>query len=586
MKGNRAAYGKEILATVSPKLNAEFGPSKGKAKPLKQTKQNKLPCFCKLLQQKRFNPQKFGKLFFNLILMLSLRQCILLLLLFSNTVTAQRVVYSPVLNGRLADYFTLAGKVGNNYWVQTSVRKRHVEQKAEDWMKEDQSFKIYDDRLQLLNTIAAANLTEYSLKKYMVCGYQFFDEVVLLKQGNQTAVQLRRYSANGNLNADSIIANFPFNEPGNSFILTVSANKTKTLLLGFESVPSSAPKLHAIIFNENWKIISSNVYEHGFITQPFIQDDFFNFPSFINNDPVQLANNGEWLMASPSRTSNNFLLLHFNSGNNNICYKEIILPSLYKMEDIALSVNNEKGEAFAGIISNYRQTSHKNVHVTHYSFAGDGFDFDSSYRFNTLPAVQLKDNTLIRERFIAVPDLGFMLLKEYGRANNNPFTANNYERPFEPEFLFASNTEKPVYLPANANGYTRYTTATALKNNCSRGDLSMFYFPGRRADSCWSGFINKKQITELNAPSLSYLFVPMENKMIFLYNSVDADREDYPFGCTTVLDTQGNLVSDREMISWKSDQSLIIQQSQQITTDEIAVPYLRNGRKGFAIIRF
>ena len=49
---------------------------------------------------------------------------------------------------------------------------------------------------------------------------------------------------------------------------------------------------------------------------------------------------------------------------------------------------------------------------------------------------------------------------------------------------------------------------------------------------------------------------------------------------------QGNQVSDREVISWKSDQSLLWQQSLQITKNEVAVPYARNQRKGFAIIRF
>ena len=411
----------------------------------------------------------------------------------------------------------------------------------------------------------------------------FLMKLFCSRSRNQTAVQLRRYSSEDGLIADSIIANFSFNEPGNSFILCTSADKTKTLLLGFESVPSSAPRLHAVVFDDNWRVISNLVFEHPFITQPFIQDDFFNFPSAINNNPVQLANNGEWLMASPSRTNNNFLLLHFDGISNNVSYKEIVLPSLYKMEDIAVSINNEKGEAFAGIVSRFKQTSHKNVHVVHYSFSGDAFDFDTEYRFNTLPIFQSKDNTLVKESFIAVPDLGFMLLKEYGRQYSNPFADNNYETLLEPEILFAS-TNAPANVLTNANGYTSYNNTAALKNNFGRGDLSMFYFPGRQADSCWSGFINKKQITELNAPALSYLFVPLQDKLIFLYNSVERDED--PFGCTTALDPQGHLVADREMISWESDQSLLIQQSLQIAPNEIAVPYARSGRKGFAIIRF
>ena len=70
----------------------------------------------------------------------------------------------------------------------------------------------------------------------------------------------------------------------------------------------------------------------------------------------------------------------------------------------------------------------------------------------------------------------------------------------------------------------------------------MFYFPGGPADSCWSGLINKKQITELNAPALSYLCVPLPDKLVILYNSVE--REEDPFGCTMVLDRQCKVTPD------------------------------------------
>jgi hypothetical protein len=52
------------------------------------------------------------------------------------------------------------------------------------------------------------------------------------------------------------------------------------------------------------------------------------------------------------------------------------------------------------------------------------------------------------------------------------------------------------------------------------------------------------------------------------------------------LDTQGNLISDREVISWKADQSLLFQQSMQISPGEVVVPYARYQQKGFAVFRF
>jgi hypothetical protein len=481
----------------------------------------------------------------------------------------------------------VAGKVVDNYWVQTEKARRRIPRRAEEWMKEEQSFNIFDTRLQLLYTVPAAAVTASTLKKYLVCGNRFFDELILIANGRQTQVKLRRYTASGELLADSIIGSFPFAEPGHRFIMAAAADKSKTLLLGFESVPSSAPRLHAMVFDDNWHTISSVVYEHPFITQPFIQDDFFCLPANgFNNAPVQLANNGEWLMASPGRSNHNFLLFHFNGKSKALSFKEIVLPPLYKMEDLALALNNEKGEALAGILSRWRQTPYKNVHVTRYSFLKDAFDFDSSYRFTTLAGMQSTNNTLERESFISVPDRGFMLLKEYGRSFTSWYNAGNYDGPWDIEFLQASQSinNTQFNFPVKPNGYSRYNNSVVLSNQYTRGDLSMFYFPGGPADSCWSGLINKKQITEMNAPALSYLCVPLPDKLVFLYNSVERDEE--PFGCTMALDTHGNLISDREVISWKADQSLLFQQSMQISPGEVVVPYARYQQKGFAVFRF
>lgn len=513
---------------------------------------------------------------------------VLFAIICSHAVLAQRIVYAPPIETKSLLGFMIAGKVNDHYWIQKEKRKRNTGRRTQERLKEEQDFDVYDSRLQLIRTVPAFPLGIAALKKYVIPGDRFFDEVVLSASGNQTILQLRRFSADGLLMIDNAeIGNFPFNEPGNSFIMAVAENKNKMLLLGFESVPSSAPRLHAILFDGDWKKISYQVYEHPFITQPFIQDDFFcSASSFLNNNPVQLADNGEWLMASASRTNHNFLLFHFSGNSSGFSYKEIALPSLYTMEDIALSINNEKEEATAGILSRYRLTANKNVHVTHYSFSTDRFDFDSSYRFSTLAAVQSKDNNIIKENLIPVPDMGFMLLKEYGRTYSGWNSENNLERPWDPQFIITSNTftNTPSHFPINANGYTRYNNLGGLSDKYERGDLSLFYFPGHSRDSAWSGIINKKQITELNAPSLSYLFVPFPDKLMFLYNSVE--RNEDPFGFSTILDTRGNLVSDREVISWQSDQSLVFQQSVRVTKNEVAVPYARNQQRGFAIIKF
>ena len=47
----------------------------------------------------------------------------------------------------------------------------------------------------------------------------------------------------------------PINEPGNSFLLVRSEDRSLALLLGFEFVPGGAPKIHAILFNSDWGIV-------------------------------------------------------------------------------------------------------------------------------------------------------------------------------------------------------------------------------------------------------------------------------------------------------------------------------------------
>ena len=491
-----------------------------------------------------------------------------LMILWCPNLRAQRILYAKPFRGAAVQYFTIAGKTGNNYWVHKQQKRKRVD---------EVSFDIYNNRLELLHTVPAATVTTATLKKYFICGDHFFDELVLTAAHVQTNIILRRYDSDGQLLADTMLASLPFTESGNGFILVSSADKSKILLLGFEPVAEKAPRLHALLFNSNWKILSSLVYEKPFLVQPFIQDDFYCYPSQANYAPVQLANNGEWLICSPSRISNNFLLLHFDARSPVVGYKEIQLPPMYKMEDLALYINNETKQAFAGILSNYRQKSQKNVHVTHYSFITAAFDFDSSYWCSTLPLNQSKENNLTKESFIAIPNMGFMLLKEYGR-----FFNSWYQHQETTPVSFASNTSGSV--PVNANGYTRFSNSNTPAGVFSRGDLSLFYFPANAVDSCWAGFVNKKQVTELNAPNLSYLFVPMPDKLVLLYNS--ADREEDPFGATLSLDGKGNPMSERELISWQSDQSLIFQQATQIAPNEIAVPYQRSGQKSLAIIRF
>ena len=504
---------------------------------------------------------------------------VVVMLLSFHSLMAQRVLYSPVIYDRYQSKFEVVGKTSDYYWL-LSERKQHS--KRFDVI--EQSFQVYNERLNLVNTITDAPIPANALKEYLIAGRNYFDKMFLLQDSNKINISLQRFSQDGSsYSASKIIASFPFNEPGNSFLLIRSEDKNRILLLCFESVPSSPPKLHAILFNENWQQISYIKYEHLFITQPMIQDDFTSYPiESFNGNAVQLANNGQWLMASPSRTNNNFLLFHFCDDGSGFSYKEIPLPTSSELENLALTINNEKGEAFAGLLSKFHYPALKNVQVVHYSMEKQQFDFDSSYRFSTLPGNKFKTDNLVHESFVIIPGKGFLLLKEYGK----PFSGLAEDNSWDPESFFAdmtvTNSIMPIYT--NSDGYTKFNKLTAASNTYQRGDLSLFYFPAQKNDSCWSGLINKEQNSEMNSPNLSYVLFPEKDKLALLYNSFFKNEDQY--GSSTMLDKQGNMLNDGGVIFWKFNTVLNFQNARQIDANEVAVPYKDNQRNGFAIIRF
>ena len=143
-----------------------------------------------------------------------------------------------------------------------------------------------------------------SIKEYLVSTDDYFDRVELLNADNkQIEVRLQRYAPDGQaFGPDHNVAVFPFAEDGNSFMLVRSQDRSRILLLGFESVESNTPRLHALLFDQDWRLLSNRVYRHPHLSQPMIQDDFSAYPlEDFNGGPLKLANNGEWLMLAPSR---------------------------------------------------------------------------------------------------------------------------------------------------------------------------------------------------------------------------------------------------------------------------------------------
>jgi hypothetical protein len=512
--------------------------------------------------------------------------------------SAQRVLYCEPYSDRFTLREDFAAKVGDYYWVETTSRKRTSRHNAAANEGEERTFDIYDARMSLVNMIGSSSYPGNPIKEYLVSDEDHFDNVHLLAADKKVIVWLQRYDPVGQpIGEGQAVGDFPFFEPGTSFLLIRSEDRRRVLLLGFEFIPSSSPRLHALLFDQDWQLLSRQVYRHPFITQPTIQDDFTNYPlEDFNDGPVKLADNGEWLMAAPSRTDANFLLFHFSALDTAVICKVITLPHTSAMEDVDLSIDNERGEAVAGVLSNFHYEALKNVQVVHYSMAKKTFDFDSSYRLSTLGHGKVKDDNLVKEHFIAVPGRGFMLLKEYGRPFENLYDEDEYDAGWDPAFLFAANAiPDPAAGPSagrppgtsTREGYARYRSMNAPPYH-ERGDLSLYYFPAVRGDSSWSGMIGKEQVTELNSPNLSYMVMPVGGNLFFLYNSFVHGESLY--ATSTVIDRKGSLISDAGILFWHLKNTLNFQQSRQLAPDEVVIPYDRfrngnyNGKIGFALV--
>ncbi|MDP4130191.1 MAG: hypothetical protein Q8939_08520 [Bacteroidota bacterium] len=447
----------------------------------------------------------------------------------------------------------------------------------------NERFAVFDNRLHFVKEMPAQRIPG-TIKEYLVNGKSFFDQLVLSAASGKTNVFINRYTAAETAtNSSRLVDSFPFSAPGTRFLLVRSEDLSKILLIGFEFRPGQLPRLHTVLFDGGWNILYHQVLEHAYFTQPCIQDDFVSFPAEnFDNLPVKLANNGEWLMASASIASLNYLLFHIYDDGKSFYYQEIPLSPYYTMEDIAMSIDNEHLDMSVGLLSRYRNTSVKNVQVSHYSMIQNRFDFDSSYQFNSL-AGRLRNQNLSNESFISVPGEGYMLFKEYGRPKDSQDLFPPDIEPWDPVYLMATSSgSENDKSQLNQNGYTLKKGLQGIRSLFNRGNLTMFYFPLRAQDSTWSGIINTEQTTELNAPYLSYLVFPVKNRVYIIYNSEIRSADE--FGTATTLNTNGQPTDD-PVIFWKMDRTLDFQKARRISAEEVAVPYKNNLQTGFAVIR-
>ncbi|HEX4851706.1 MAG TPA: hypothetical protein VFV08_12900, partial [Puia sp.] len=262
-----------------------------------------------------------------------------MLLCFGEYAGAQHVLYSPYIDDR----FEVIGKSDSYYWI---ARQETRKAGKHSLPVEVQHLEIYNSRMVLVNSSDPIILSDSVLKQYFITANDYLDQLVITAYNGHTILFLNRYAPDGRLLAGRhLVLNLPFSEEGNSFIMARSEDKSKILIICFEGVPSVGTRLNAFVFDTNWKLLHKNAYQHPSISQPLIQDDLISFPiEYYTNNSVKLTNKGDWLMATPSRTNNNFLLFHFKGLDTGFVYREIQLPGASTWEDVAVSVNNENDE--------------------------------------------------------------------------------------------------------------------------------------------------------------------------------------------------------------------------------------------------
>ncbi len=496
---------------------------------------------------------------------------------------AQHVVYSENFNTRASGPFRVIGKSENFYWAVKLQKQKSNNRYAVPEIQGIQSFQLFDAKLSLLREAAPAYIPG-TLKQWLLAGNHGLDQVMVTRSAGKTKILCSRFPVEDTMEPQvSLIDSLPFSADPSCLLLVRSEDQSRLLLIAFENTDAENTRVHTLLFDSDWNPVYHQVISSSLFSQPCIQDDEIGFPAeSFDNLPIKLANNGEWLMASLSRISQNFSLFHDCPNGSDFYFREIPLTPFYKMQDIAMSINNEQEEMSVGFLSGYRNTSLKNVQVCNYSMKQGRFDFDSSYHFNTR-ARDTRSKTMSHERFMAVPGGGYLLMKEYGYAFdefNKPGLP--FFNPWETAYLLANYREtNPDKAPWNP-GYTSEPGLSPIPMIRNRGDLNIFYFPAISGDSTWSGILDMEQHAESNNPDLSYLMIPAKNKLYIIYNSQEGSSD--PLATTTTLNRQGQ-VTDDALVFWRMNKMLDFQNAHRVTAGEVAVPYRDNPRSGFAIIR-
>ncbi len=494
---------------------------------------------------------------------------------------AQRVIYSDNLPRRGTEQFLFAGQAGHHYWIEKDLAPRS-RFRDKDNEPAERRLMLMDERMQPETEI---DLPALGMEKaWLVAGREFFDQLSVRCTGGKTQIELLRYTADGSGSFPlRVLDSLPYSANPGQLLLCRSTDRSRLLLMAFENLADETTRVHTLLFDQNWQLLERSTLTNPGFSQPCIQDDVIGLPGeSFDNLPIKLGNQGDWVMTSVSTSSGRFVLVHGCAGGKTVSMKEMPLNAFFQMEDVAMDIDEQKGECSIGLLSRYRKTSLKHVRVSRYNLSEDRFVFDSAYHFNSLSS-QLYNSELVNESFVGIPGGGYMLFKEYGRSGIRNPLAEESAVPGDPVFfatLFSGGPPVPASLKEDS--YLKKSGLQGMRSQFDRGNLSMFYFPALSGDSTWSGLINTRQKTELNKPALSYLIFPYQAGIFILYH---AGEYGFSEPATTIaLDRKGDETGDA-VIFWKFNRNLDFQQAVRFAPDQIAVPFQNNQLSGFALIR-
>src|ERR1035438_6946112 len=114
-----------------------------------------------------------------------------LFLFGSHYLSAQRVLYSPIIETRSNLHVEVAGKAGDFYWFKIDNQARRSGNSLSEG--ETQHFIIYDSRMNPVKTFVAPDFKFPVLKEYFICGENHFDRLVLLAAHEKMLLVLDRY---------------------------------------------------------------------------------------------------------------------------------------------------------------------------------------------------------------------------------------------------------------------------------------------------------------------------------------------------------------------------------------------------------